>query len=132
MKENKIMSHTEFAYATTLEKCEDIFRSFEEIIYGRFKAREFSVEEDVSRLKIVKNKLSMLAEGEISVYLSFVQEKIKTIQETQMGSDKISNYTLFGQIIRNLPESSDKQNIKVIKELKKSLSKEILEEAVKD
>ena len=131
-KEYQIMSYTDFAHATILEKCEDIFNSFNEIIFGRFRAKEFNVEEDSMRLKMVNNKLNMLAEGELSVYLSFVQEKIKSIQETQMGNDKLSNYTLFGQIIRNLPESSDKENIRVIKELKKSLKTDLLEETVKD
>lgn len=131
-KEYKIMSYTEFAHATILEKCEDIFNCFNEIIFGRFRAKEFNVEKDLMILKMVNDKLRSLAEGELSVYLSFVQEKIKSIQETQRNNDKLDNYTLFDEIIRNLPESSDKENIRVIKELKKSLKKELLEETIKD
>ena len=130
-KYDNVLKH--FSSKSLMEKCEDLFKSFKDLMKNRYSSvSEDRTVKDFVMYKKILLKLSTLTEPEKFAYVNFINDKIEEISRFQMGCDKISNYMLFAEIIRNLPDSENDSLQKTINKMKRSIGREMLNEAIKD
>lgn len=113
-------------------KCEDLFKSFNELMKNRFRSNnpEGPVI-DYVLFKQISLKLKTLDESGTSNYLDFISSKIEDVFLNQKGTEKVNNFMLFSEILRNLPNVQSDDNFKKIQQIKskvESLKNEIVKE----
>ena len=127
------ISLKKFIEKSLVEKCDDLFKNFKDLLKNRYSSvSEDRTVKDFVLYKKILLKLSTLTESEKSFYVQFVEDKIEEIKRVQMGCDKISNYMLFAEVVRNLPDSEDEKLQAKITGMKKSIKGKMLQEAIKD
>jgi len=101
------------------DKFEDLFKSFRELMKNRFRSNNAdSPVIDYVLFKQISLKIKMLDERSAMSYLDFVSDKIDNVSYNQLGTEKVSNFMLFSEILRNLPNVESDEYMQKLQEIK--------------
>ena len=111
-----------FMHLTPEEKSENLYSGFRNLMKNRFSSkRDDRMVLDFIYFRELTQKVRVLGDKDILVYLQFILDKLNETLHYQFGSDKIGNYTLFAEIVRNLPAVKGEDDKQVLSEIKQKM-----------
>ena len=111
-----------FMDLTPEEKCEDLYAGFRTLMKNRFSSkRDDRMVLDFVYFRELTQKVRLLSDVGVTTYLQFVLDKINETLHYQFGSDKVSNYMLFAEMVRNIPVAEGDEDKKILLEIKQKM-----------